>query len=331
MKSHATKRFRELVKHTQWFYRRFGLTASPAPERYADLWAQHRCVSAKNRLGRNVTHFRTLFCTSVWNGVRWDYKVGERGKRMIEEALDPITINVPGKSDKSETFEVEVGWTPEGRRVYDAMERRFLAEVGERMADGKRTLIQAVSTAVGLNKMRQMCGGFVYETGEAPKDTKAHALDALKLDALEELVDSLNGEAPLVFYQFGYELELIRQRMDIVFTMDQPGVIEEFGKRAWDHNKRVCFALHPKSAGHGVDGLQHGTQTGVWYSLPWSAEQYIQARGRLEGGHRNKGCAQFYLLMRSKSVDHDVYDKLSGKLADNAELLKRVGRRQKGK
>jgi len=326
MKAHDTKRFRELTRHTDWFYRRLGLTATPAPESYLGLWAQEACVSQRRRLGRNITQFRKDFTTATWNGVRYSYSTSEPDKLKIESAIDPITIT-QRKKDHLGTSEptminLPVPWSQRGQAAYSAMEKDFVVEVARKQDEGL-SLVQAVSMAVSLNKLRQLCGGFLYQTAAEGNAREAHEIDRYKLELLADAVVSLAGEPPLIFIEYEWERAEILKLVPGAESKLTPDT-----KERWARHEIPALVLHPKSAGQGVDGLQKGTSTIIWYTLPWSGEYYNQANGRLAGGFRNSGRVRIYHLLRDHSIDHDVLDRLTGKLASEDALLSRVGKRQ---
>ena len=91
-------------------------------------------------------------------------------------------------------------------------------------------------------------------------------------------------------------------------TLDDANAIER-----WNRGEVELLAVHPKSAGHGLN-LQYGGSHIVFLSLPWSLELYEQTIGRL---HRS-GQTQpvwCYIMMTSKTVDEKILGALKDKRA----------------
>ena len=68
--------------------------------------------------------------------------------------------------------------------------------------------------------------------------------------------------------------------------------------KRWNDNKIPLLAVHPKSAGHGLN-LQAGGHHIVWMSLPWSLELYEQTVGRLHRGGQTQPVWNYVLLTNS--------------------------------
>jgi len=81
----------------------------------------------------------------------------------------------------------------------------------------------------------------------------------------------------------------------------------------WNRGEIELLAVHPKSAGHGLN-LQHGGCRIVFVSLPWSLELFEQTVGRLHrSGQRHD--VWVYVLMTEKTVDERIWAALHDKRA----------------
>lgn len=86
------------------------------------------------------------------------------------------------------------------KKAQDAMhtmERDLALSIGEEA-------VTAQSAAVLCGKLLQMANGAVY--GE---DGTVHVIHDAKLDALEDLVESSNGQPILVYYSYKHDLQRI--------------------------------------------------------------------------------------------------------------------------
>jgi SNF2 family DNA or RNA helicase len=175
---------------------------------------------------------------------------------------------------------------------YDTMKQDFVVEFGAQAA-------VAINAAVVTQKLQQMAGGFVY-TPE-PVWFSPH-----KFDALEDLIDENQHANTIIVYNYQEELAELKRRFQRLVTLDDDGAIER-----WNRGEVELFAIHPKSAGHGLN-LQHGGCHMVFLSLPWSLELYEQTVGRL---HRSgqKNDVWVYALMSEKTVDEKIWGALHDK------------------
>jgi SNF2 family DNA or RNA helicase len=158
--------------------------------------------------------------------------------------------------------------------------------------------IVAINAAVVTQKLQQMAGGFVY-TPE-PRWLSPH-----KFDRLEELLEENQHANTIIVYQYKEELAELKRRFSIT-TLDDDDAIAR-----WNAGAVRILAVHPKSAGHGLN-LQHGGQHMVFLSLPWSLELFEQTVGRLHrSGQRHD--VWVYVLMTEKTIDEKVWGALHDK------------------
>jgi SNF2 family DNA or RNA helicase len=314
LKDHSTKRFKALRGFVPRFARRFGLTATPAAEHYTGLWAQHASISPRPRLGNNITQFRNAYCSEkLVGGTNRKYDVTEAGKEAIINKLAPITLRQDAADYQTlaEPMEIDikVPWEIEERAAYVQMEKEFKLE----LEDVKR--IEAVNAGVVYNKLRQMCGGCIYD-----EDGNPVGLSTTKLDACVEAYEALQGDPTLIFYQYKWEREELLKRVEGAQTLDVKGTLDR-----WNAGEIPALILHPASAGHGLN-LQKPCRNLMWYALPWSLEQYLQANGRVQRQGQERP-VRIYRLLRYLSLDEDVLLKLQGKLSGQDDLLLRVKQR----
>jgi SNF2 family DNA or RNA helicase len=79
---------------------------------------------------------------------------------------------------------------------------------------------------------------------------------------------------------------------------------------------------HPQSGGIGLNlqcNVGDTAQT-VWYDLPWSSENYIQANARIYRQGQEKPVIIHHLMV-NKSIDEHVVKVLEGKITTQEALL----------
>lgn len=257
---------------------KWSLTGTPKPNRYIELFGQVRAVNGRKLWGRAFTTWRDKHFYQPAYSREYHLLPGAREKILAD-------VNTIGfKVDESELppskgarfIDIKVHTPPETVKLARQM-----------MVDGLVTVggvpIEAGSAAIAMNKRRQLEQGFIYVKDEDTEQVKTFDVDHVKLDALKELVDQLQGEPLLVFYNFQEDLRRLRDEFPGLKWLGS-GVSDAESREArqlWNDGKLEMLALHPASAGHGVQ-LQHGGHYACWYSLPFSNELYQQANKRID-------------------------------------------------
>ena len=277
-KNPQSKRWRALKRRLPTTCPVWGLTGTPAPKGYTDLWPQVFLLDRGQRLGPTLGFYREkYFNPGARRGhVVFDWRLKTGAKEAIDKRLSDLCISMR-KEDYLHlppiTFNrVAVRMDKKERAAYEELKReKVLTEL-----NGK-TLDSAVlgSTAASLSgKLLQMAGGSVYDDEGGVQE-----IHTRKLDALDELVEAAQGQPLLVFYAYKHEADRICARFPACVKLGS-GVGTSETIKAWNAGEIPMLLCHPASAGHGLN-LQEGGHMVVWYSLPWSLELYAQANARL--------------------------------------------------
>ena len=267
-KSHKAKRFKALKKVRPMVRRIVGLTGTPAPNGLIDLWAEIGILDMGQRLGRFIGGYRERFFVPDKRSreMVFSYKPREGAEEAIYELISDICISMKAVDylDMPECVynRVEVILTEKEMALYEQLERDMLLP----FADGD---IDAVNAAALSNKLLQMADGAVYDENGNVK----HIYDR-KLEALEDLIEAANGKPVLIAYWYKHDLQRI---------VEYTGAVEldtAEDMRKWNAGEIPVAAIHPASAGHGLN-LQAGGSTLIWFGLTWSLELYQQMNARL--------------------------------------------------
>lgn len=309
-KNPAAARFRALKKVRPKFRRIVGLTGSPDPNGLMDLWAEIFVLDGGERLERTVTRFRQLyFRPGKSNGhVVYDWTPVEGAEAAITHKISDITISMlsadyldlPDRIDR----DVRVTLTDEERAVYKKLEREHLLELSE------DTAISAANAAAVMGKLLQLSGGAVYDDNGGVVEFHRE-----KLDTLAEIIEA-SSEPVLIFYGYRHE----RARILKAFSKYEPRELKtETDIKDWNDGRIRVLIAHPASVGYGLN-LQDGGHIIVWYSLPWSLDQYQQANARLyRQGQRRP--VIIHRLIATGTVDERVADSLDKKDTSQAALM----------
>lgn len=296
LKNPSGTRFKALLKVMDPIKVRWGLTGSFTSNGLEDVFGQCKIID-QSLLGRSKGAFmQQHFILNSYAGFDdWTPRPG--ALELVMKKIKPTTFVLePGeyKDKLPPCHAVELRVDMDDRKPYEEMKKDFVAQLPDVMAI-------AQNAAVVTQKLQQMASGFVY-TPE-PVWFSAH-----KFDALEDLISENQHANTLIVYNYQEELAELKRRFKRLVTLDDDSAIER-----WNRGEVELFAIHPKSAGHGLN-LQHGGCHMVFLSLPWSLELYEQTVGRL---HRSGQTSDVwvYILMAKDSVDEKIWGALHDKRA----------------
>ena len=291
LKNPSGARFKALNKVIGDVGIRWGLTGSFTSNGLEDVFGQCKIVD-QTLLGRAKGAFMQQYFTLV-NKDFGDWQPRKGSLELVMQRIKPATFVLePGEyKDKLPPLHtVEVACKMD-MTAYDKMKKDFV------LWD-----VVAVNAAVVTQKLQQMSSGFLYS------DNGPIWLSSHKFDRLEELLDENQHANTLLVYQYQEELAELKRRFKHLTTLDDDGAIER-----WNRGEVRLLAVHPKSAGHGLN-LQHGGHHIVFLSLPWSLELYEQTIGRLHrsGQRHDVWC---YVLLTDKTIDQKIWGALHDKLS----------------
>jgi SNF2 family DNA or RNA helicase len=291
LKNPSGTRFKALLKVMDPITVRWGLTGSFTSNGLEDVFGQCKIVD-QTLLGRAKGAFMQQYFTLV-NKDFGDWKPRPGSLELVMHRIKPATFVLePGEyKDKLPPLHtVEVSCKMD-MADYNKMKKDFVLDD-----------VVAVNAAVVTQKLQQMSSGFLYS------DNGPIWLSSHKFDHLEELLDENQHANTLLVYQYQEELAELKRRFKHLTTLDDEGAIER-----WNRGEVALLAVHPKSAGHGLN-LQHGGRHIVFLSLPWSLELYEQTVGRLHrsGQRHDVWC---YVFLTDATVDQKIWRSLHDKLS----------------
>ncbi len=308
MKHPGTRRFKLMRHRMMEIPVRIGLTGTPQGNRLEDLWGEMFAVAGAEPLGPSKVQFLMQYFHAIPMGEhakRWDPNPG--AQELIHERIKPWAFSLdaskapPLPEVKVNVIEVELP------RAVRELSDRLAKDLQVQLASGEDLV--ALSGGAVAQKVRQMAGGAVYLTTGGPWET----VHDEKINALEEVVEELQGEPVLVFYWFQHERERILKRFPQAADLD----IE-----TWNRRGQEIALAHPASAGHGLN-LQTGGHNICWYTLPWSLELWQQANGRLARHGQPSPFVMAHVLLAG-AADLAVLHALREKEAGQTALLDTV-------
>ena len=309
-KNHRSKRFRAMMKVRPKVKRVIGLTGTPSSNGLMDLWAQFRLLDLGERLGRFIGNYRnTYFDPDKRNGpVVFSYKPKPGAEEAIYRRIADITISMKGSDylhlPDRVMNEVSV-------RMSESEEAHYRTFKKEMLLSLKGLEIDASNAAVLTGKLLQLANGAVYDGA----GTVAHLHDR-KLEALEDLIEAVNGKPVLIAYWFQHDRNRILGR----FPAEMLDTTDSITR--WNHGEIPVALIHPASAGHGLN-LQTGGSTLIWFSLTWSLELYQQTNARL-WRQGQKDTVVIHHIITTGTIDEQVMKALMHKDKIQAALIEAV-------
>ena len=92
---------------------------------------------------------------------------------------------------------------------------------------------------------------------------------------------------------------------------------------AWNAGKIPVAAIHPASAGHGLN-LQQGGNTLIWFGLTWSLELYQQTNARLWRQGQKSETVTIHHIITEGTIDEQILEALSRKDRTQESLIAAV-------
>lgn len=310
-KNSQSKRFKALKLVRSRINRLVELTGTPASNGLIDLWAQIYLLDGGARLGRTLGQYRERFFdpdkrsrTQIFS-----YTPKDGSMEYIQQAIGDICVSM-----KAEDYlnlpdrmfdDVPVVLDNKARKAYRQLERDLLLELDEGQ-------ITAASAGVLTGKLLQLCNGAVYDSEKRPL-----AIHNCKVEAFLEVLEQLNGQHCLVFYNFQHDRDRLLAALEplgLRVRVYQNAADED----AWNAGEIDVLLAHPASCAYGLN-LQNGGHHIVWFGLTWSLEQYEQANKRLHRQGQRHPVIVHHLVVQG-GMDEDVIESLRAK-GDTQEAL----------
>jgi SNF2 family DNA or RNA helicase len=282
------------------------LSGTPAPNSLLELWPQMWLVDPE-ALGRTLSAYRdAFFQPDKRNGPQiYTWKLRPGAEEQIYARCAPHMMSLaPGDyPDIPERIDMDMPVAlPERARIaYQTITHDLV--LGNTSAG---------SAAVLMGKLRQIASGRCYDD-----DGNVEHYHDEKFEALAEILEKADGPV-LVFYDYQHTREELVRRFGFRTDLDV---------KAWQRGEVTRMALHPASAGHGIDGLQEvdAPIVVVWVDIPWSLELWQQANAR---SHRQglRYPVRVIRLVATGTVDALVCDALERKQISQDLLLGAIRR-----
>lgn len=315
-KNWQSKRFKAFMKVRPMVKRVVGLTGTPTSNGLIDLFAEFKCLDMGKRLGRLIGQYRdTFFTPGKRNGnIVYTYNLKPGAKDEIYRRIGDITISMEAKDHLKMPSLVNSYYQVK----MDHKEYKHYARLANEMTvELPKGEVTAANAAVLCGKLTQMANGAIYVS-----DGVEEVIHDRKLDALEDIIESANGQPVLVAYWFKHDLERIKKRLDeLGYHYGRINSDENIQK--WNNREFEVGLIHPASAGHGLN-LQKGGNIMVWFGMTWSLELYQQTIARLWRQGQTSGTVSNIHIVTEHTIDARITNALKCKDMTQKSLIEAV-------
>lgn len=311
-KNPGSKRVNHYRRNVPRVKRHIGLTGTPIPNSWVDIFAQVRLVDGGQRLGTNFLDFKKRYFFAPSSPFKpWMPKHDTEDK--LEEKISDITVTLKSSDwlDIPDTVyeDTEIKFTPELEQKYKKLEKELVLELR------KDKTMNVANSAALVTKLLQFTSGHVYD-----EEREVHPVHNLKFDALARIVKE-EKHPILVATIFQHEQARIRGQFpqakffsDAKTQKEQEALIN-----LWNAGKVPMLVAHPASVGHGLN-FQYGSHVMLWITLTYSRELYEQMIARL-ARRGQKQIIKVHRLMVPGTVDDAVASALEEKAESEARLI----------
>jgi hypothetical protein len=241
-------------------------------------------------------------------------------EKEIHAALKDICIAIDTKDyfDLKDPIvtQINVKLPEKARKIYKALEKELFAT----LENGKK--VEVFNAAALTNKCLQLANGAVYT--DYPEWVGVHDE---KIEALRSIVGESGGTPLLVSYAFKSDVARIKAAF--------PGAVEinsAEGMHAFRSGNAPMGLAHPKSMGHGIDGLQNVTNILVRYGRGWNLGEEMQMLERIGPMRQLQAgldrCVFVHDIVAADTIEEDAVDALVAKRNVQDALLLAMKRRK---
>jgi SNF2 family DNA or RNA helicase len=347
IKAHDTITTKTLLRLASKFHARIIMSGTPTPNSELEWWPQMNFVQPWV-LGSSFSQFKnTFFHWQNRNGQIMNIPQGAFMTREVlsklhktgcEMAITPANrerlmkmvtpfcslvrkvdcLDLPEEIDMVR----EVNMTEKQSRAYKDMKTELIAQLGD-LFDGAGYIdpIVAQNGLTKIAKLREITSGFAINDRGQEVDLGSSP----KLTELMSMADEYAGQQLIIWGNYKWEIRTISEALSKIApvstfygeTKDRDGSIEAFQK-----GDTRFFVANPQSAGHGLN-LQGNCSNEIFFSLSYSMEQYIQARGRIHRSGQTKACIFNHIIARG-TIDQEILDVVRGKKTAQDILLNMI-------
>lgn len=320
-KDSNSNRFISLKQYLHMFHRAVILTGTPRPQSLEDLWSQCYITDLGEDLGQFITHYRSEYMMPNESGHGYTAQPGafERvGKKIAHRTLQLEAEEVV----PVENVDIWIPMPEEVRKLYNELKKEFIASIGDRT-------VMAINSGVLWGKLRQLAQGAILPSGDdilngVAKEGEYAVVHDLKLDALESILEELQGDPAFCLYHYNSDYQRINARLGYAVPRIGSGITPTQGRaHALNFGAGALPLLlgQPQSVALGVDGLQNNCGNVIWFANTPSWEQEFQANLRVVRPGTKADSVTIYRIMLDCAVERALRAMVQDKKQSEEEML----------
>lgn len=314
IKSHSAKQSKACHRLGRTAKHKLVLTGTPFHNSPSDIFGQARFLD------------EAIFGT-VWYKFRDQYEVtiplpvgrgvlktiGYKNTPELQEKVAPImyTVKIEDVMEMPERSNIirRVTLPTPVQKIYRTLAKEMIAELGAGVITASNVLVKTL-------RLRQLAGGFL----QADRSTIVEELHQEKLDALDDIIDSISQEQKfVVFAHFKAEIVAIKKLLTAlnISHIEISGSRNEYA----DWSEVRCAVVQISSGSEAINLTP--ARFAVYYSLPHSLGTYQQSRARIWRPGADQA-VRYYHLLADGTLDHVMYQALQKKQNINQSILEGI-------
>ncbi len=314
-KTAGTIRFRRWRKFMSRFHYKLGLTGTPVSNKLQDLWGPTFCMDAGKRL--ETTHTRFIgkyFYPHPYIDFKW--VAHTHSESQIFNNIKDISLALdtePGDLPKLTHCTIPIPLSVSARKMYEQMKKNNIIE---------STDVVAVNAAVKTAKLKQIAAGNVYDI-----DRNVVKMHDAKQKHLSQLVDSLQSDPLLVFFEFKHDKKSMLEclRSSTVEVIDATTSSEQLIDIIKRFNAGKIDVLLGQAQKAGIGGNMQAVCANIcFYTMPWSLSVVEQCIGRVWRMGQSRDVVVHYLACED-TIDFKIIEDVKGKKVLQDKLFEVLG------
>jgi SNF2 family DNA or RNA helicase len=329
IKSYSTKSAKTVLAVKKIFTSKLILSGTPAPNDESEYWPQMSFLSS-DIFPENFFAFRHRYFALTRGNFTlppgglskselgslmkkgFKYRLLSTKKESFFSGMAPHVswikkedvLDLPDQIDETRT--VILG--AEQRKAYNEMKYKLITEIQG------QDVVASVALAK-LTRLRQIVSGF----SKSDDGNIVVLKENPKLSELLDCLDDIGDHQVMIFAEYHKEIDdiksVLKEKAGILDgrTEDKNAVISAFKDRSIQY-----LIAHPLSGGVGLSFNECDYM--VFYSLSYSSENYIQARGRIHRANK-KNNATYIHLIAENTIDEIILKCVRDK-RDKMEIIK---------